>query len=176
MGALSRPHAAALGNHEYGTLGRAGDRLLRPSSARLVCLLLGAWRIVAQLELQPGRRLRSRFPAVALVASELAARPRRCTLAYMHHPRWSSGLHGSDGTMSELWRLLASARADVLAGHDHHYERFAPIDGIRSFVVGTGGKSHYPVLQRLPSSRAYDWTTFGVLRLELRADGYAWRF
>ena len=91
----------------------------------------------------------------------------------MHHPRWSSGLHGSDGTMSELWRLLASARADVvLAGHDHHYERFAPIDGIRSFVVGTGGKSHYPVLRRLPSSRAYDWTTFGVLRLELRADGY----
>ena len=48
--------------------------------------------------------------------------------------------------MAALWRALA-ARADVvLAGHDHHYERFAPIDGIRSFVVGTGGRSHCPVL------------------------------
>ena len=51
--------------------------------------------------------------------------------------------------MAALWRTLARAGADVvLAGHDHHYERFAPIDGIRSFVVGTGGRSHYPVLWR----------------------------
>ncbi len=55
--------------------------------------------------------------------------------------------------MAALWHTLARARADVvLAGHDHHYERFAPIDGIRSFVVGTGGRSHYPVLRRLPRS------------------------
>ena len=52
--------------------------------------------------------------------------------------------------MAALWRTLARAGADVvLAGHDHHYERFAPIDGIRSFVVGTGGRSHYPVLWRV---------------------------
>ena len=72
----------------------------------------------------------------------------------MHHPRFSSGLHGSDETIGAA---LADARAGgadvVLAGHDHHYERFAPIDGIRSFVVGTGGRSHYPVLRRLPRER-----------------------
>ena len=79
--------------------------------------------------------------------------------------------------MADLWRLLAAGGADVvLAGHDHHYERLAPIDGIRSFVVGTGGRSHYPVLRRLPTSRALDWTTYGVLRLRLRPDGYEWRF
>jgi hypothetical protein len=64
----------------------------------------------------------------------------------------------------------------VLAGHDHHYERFAPIDGIRSFVVGTGGRSHYPVLWRVRGSQLVNDTTFGVLRLTLRADSYDWRF
>ena len=79
--------------------------------------------------------------------------------------------------MAALWRTLARARADVvLAGHDHHYERFAPIDGIRSFVVGTGGRSHYPVLWRVRRSEVVNDTTFGVLRLTLRTDGYDWRF
>jgi hypothetical protein len=79
--------------------------------------------------------------------------------------------------MSALWQTLARAKADVvLAGHDHHYERFAPISGIRSFVVGTGGRSHYPVVRRLPASRAVNTNTFGVLRLTLRANDYDWRF
>ena len=79
--------------------------------------------------------------------------------------------------MAALWGTLARAGADVvLAGHDHHYERFAPIDGIRSFVVGTGGRSHYPVLWRVRRSEVVNDTTFGVLRLTLRADGYDWRF
>jgi hypothetical protein len=108
---------------------------------------------------------------------DLAAHPARCTVAYWHHPRWSSGLHGSDRTMAVLWRTLARGGVDVvLSGHDHHYERFAPIDGIRSFVVGTGGRSLYPVLWRLPASRALNVTTFGVLRLTLRPTSYDWRF
>jgi hypothetical protein len=64
----------------------------------------------------------------------------------------------------------------VLAGHDHHYERFRPIDGIRSFVVGTGGRSVYPVLRRLPASEVVHARGFGVLALTLRADAYDWRF
>ena len=79
--------------------------------------------------------------------------------------------------MAALWRTLARGGADVvLAGHDHHYERFAPLNGIRSFVVGSGGRSHYPVLWRLPRSEVVNDTTFGVLRLTLRADAYDWRF
>src|SRR6266542_4087109 len=73
----------------------------------------------------------------------------------------------------------------VLAGHNHQYERFAPLApdgqldpgrGIRSFVVGTGGASHYAFGRVRPNSEARDATTFGVLRLVLRADGYDWRF
>jgi len=79
--------------------------------------------------------------------------------------------------MATLWRDLARGGADVaLAGHDHHYERFAPIDGIRSFVVGTGGRSHYPVLFRSRGSQVVNDRTFGVLRLTLAAEGYSWRF
>jgi acid phosphatase type 7 len=170
---------AALGNHEYGT-GSAAPAIayfgLPPRG--WYAYSLGAWRIVV-LNSNCSRvgGCGAGSPQWRWLRSELAGRPARCTLAYWHHPRFSSGLHGSDRTLAELWRLLASARADVvLAGHDHHYERFAPLDGIRSFVVGTGGRSQYPVLRRLPSSRAYDWTTFGVLRLELRADGYTLRF
>jgi len=107
----------------------------------------------------------------------LAAHPGGCTVAYMHHPRFSSGLHGSDTTMAPLWRTLAAAGADVvLAGHDHHYERFAPIDGMRSFVVGTGGRSRYPVLRSLPASEVVNDRTYGVLQLTLRPGAYDWRF
>jgi hypothetical protein len=110
----------------------------------------------------------------------------RCTLAYWHHPRFSSGEHGSDASVADLFRALYESGADVvLAGHDHHYERFAPQDpdgradpakGIRSFVVGTGGRSSYAVGPPLPGSESIGRGVFGVLELTLRADGYDWRF
>ncbi len=101
----------------------------------------------------------------------------RCTLAYWHHPRYSSGLHGSNAAYGPFWDLLARAKADVvLSGHDHDYERFAPLEGIRSFVVGTGGKSLYPLLWPQPGSVVRSSDSFGVLELTLRAAGYDWRF
>jgi hypothetical protein len=168
----------ALGNHEYGPASAGPARAyfgLPPNG--WYAYSLGAWRIVV---------LNSNCGHVGgcgrgsaqwrWLRNELE-RGASCTLAYWHHPRWSSGLHGSDGSMAALWRLLADRRVDVvLAGHDHHYERFAPIDGIRSFVVGTGGRSHYPVVRRIPGSEVVNWTTFGVLRLTLRPRSYTWRF
>ena len=63
-----------------------------------------------------------------------------------------------------------------LAGHDHHYERFAPSRGLRQFVVGTGGRSTYPVLRRVAGSQARWAGGYGVLSLRLLAGSYAWRF
>jgi hypothetical protein len=99
-------------------------------------------------------------------------------LAYWHHPRYSSGLHGDDPRTQTLWGDLAAAHADVvLSGHDHDYERFAPRNGIRELVVGTGGKSHYPLRPlRDAGSRASDDDHFGVLALTLRSAGYSWGF
>ena len=64
---------------------------------------------------------------------------RACTLAYWHHPRFSSGEHGSDPTYAAFWQALYDANADVvLVGHDHDYERFAPqrADGVRDRARG----------------------------------------
>jgi hypothetical protein len=170
---------AALGNHEYASPDAAPARaFFGLPQAGWYSYRLGAWHVVV-LNSNCSRigGCGRGSPQWRWLQADLAAHPARCTLAYWHHPRWSSGLHGSDATMGELWSLLAGARAEVvLAGHDHHYERFAPIDGIRSFVVGTGGRSHSPVIRRIAHSEVVNWTTYGVLRLALRRNGFDWRF
>ena len=63
-----------------------------------------------------------------LEADLAANEDKSCTLAYMHHPRFSSGEeHGSTHYVKPLWDALYKAEADVvLSGHEHNYERFAP--------------------------------------------------
>ncbi len=95
---------------------------------------------------------------------------------------------------SLFWRDLYEAGADlVLVGHDHDYERFAPLDpegrldqkrGIREFVVGTGGKGgHRGFYRFLPfrghhnrNSEVRNSDAFGVLLLTLRPASYDWNF
>jgi len=119
------------------------------------------------------------------LAADLAAHPNGCTLAYWHEPRWSSGSHGSNPLYSALWRDLAAAGADaVLNGHDHDYERFAPLsadgqmdtNGVREFVAGTGGESHYKFHLPAVGSQVRIPNTFGVLRLALEPGAYEWGF
>jgi len=104
----------------------------------------------------------------------------------MHHPRFSSGEHGSDPTMRKFWRVAYEHRVDIaLAGHDHDYERFAPMNpdgdlrprrGIQSFVSGTGGKSLYAREHNPPGSRFFNGRRFGVLKLTLGEDEWSWRY
>ena len=118
---------------------------------------------------------------------DLARHPGRCTLAYWHHARFSSGsTHGGDDDVDDLWKALHEGGADVvLAAHEHNYERFAPLGpegepdparGIRQFVVGTGGRSHYPFGPPVPGSETRNSDTFGVLELSLSPGRYRWRF
>jgi hypothetical protein len=110
-----------------------------------------------------------------------------CTLAYWHHPRWSTGSHGNDPTYDALWRALYAAGAEiVLNGHDHADELFHPQDpgeqrdntyGIRQFIVGTGGK--HLTTSRTNGALNSAWQSaskFSVLRLALRSTDYAWDF
>ncbi|HUP84225.1 MAG TPA: metallophosphoesterase [Acidimicrobiales bacterium] len=105
--------------------------------------------------------------------ADLDATTSECIVAAWHHPRWSSGLHHSDDTYEPFWQLLAQHGADlVLSGHDHHFERFAPKEGIVQIVAGTGGRSLYPIASREPGSAAAQARGFGVVELDLRPGGY----
>lgn len=119
------------------------------------------------------------------LAADLRQHPAACVLAYWHQPRFSSGQHGNEPVYDAFWRDLFAAHADVvLNGHDHDYERFAPQDpsghadpsGIREFVVGTGGKSHYRFKTIKPNSVVRNDTASGVLVMTLHPDGFSWRF
>jgi hypothetical protein len=118
---------------------------------------------------------------------DLATNPSSCTLAYWHHPVFSSGSeHGNNPKMIPSWDALYAAGADVvLSGHDHDYERFAPqtssgvgdpAQGIREFVVGTGGKSHYAFGTIRANSEVRNSDTYGVLKLTLHPSSYEWQF
>ena len=118
--------------------------------------------------------------------ADLAAHPTACTLAYWHHPRYSSGHDGSHVTLHPFWRALYDAGAEVvLVGHSHDYERFAARDGngntnavgLQEFVVGTGGGFMTGLGSTLMAgSQAAQNHTFGVLKLTLHASSYDWRF
>ena len=171
---------AALGNHEYaGSDARLAIAYFHLPPDGWYSYRLGAWHvIVLNSNCAKVGGCGAGSPQWRWLRSDLASHGARCTLAYWHHPRWSSGMHGDTAELDPLWRLLTDFHADVvLSSHDHDYERFAPIDGIRQFVVGTGGKSLYPLLPlRRSSSVTGNSDTFGVLRLTLRPDGYDWRF
>lgn len=122
---------------------------------------------------------------VKWLKADLAAHPRACTLAYYHYPRYYS--NGQRSSLGTIWNELSRHRVDVvLAAHHHYYERFAPMDasgsydpvnGIRQFIVGTGGKSRSSLPSTVnPNSEERDNTTYGVLKLTLGATGYDWKF
>ena len=72
----------------------------------------------------------------------------------------------------------------MVNGHEHNYERFAEMNasgsdvsqGLREFVVGTGGANLYPSGTVLSTSQVRNNTTYGVLKLTLRNGGYDWEF
>jgi hypothetical protein len=106
-----------------------------------------------------------------------------CTVAAWHHPRFSS--KGGFREVRPFWRALRAADAEVvLSGHNHVYERFAPRlangsaspQGIRQFIVGTGGKSLAGPFRRAEAHSQRRVRKFGVLKLRLRVDSYGWKF
>lgn len=188
---ITRP---AVGNHEYGTAGAAGYFQYFGSAAGdpakgYYSFDIGAWHVVALNSNCTVVDCSAGSAQTQWLRADLAAHPAACTLAYWHHARFSSGPHGDESqsaAVAPLWQALYDAGADlVLNAHDHDYERFAPqtpagaadaVRGLREFVVGTGGRSHYQVTTPIANSEVVDSTTFGVLALTLRATGYDWRF
>ncbi len=144
---------------------------------------LGAWHILA---MNSNIALSSTSAQVQWLESDLAASGASCTLAYWHHPRFSSGSHGNNSSVGAFWDALYQQGADIIiGGHDHVYERFAPqnpagqadaANGIREFVVGTGGKTLY-AFDVIKSNSEFRYNQDdGVLKLSLYDGGYDWEF
>jgi hypothetical protein len=124
-------------------------------------------------------------PQEAWLRDDLAANRGKHILAIWHIPLFSSGGFRNATVYRTWWRDLYDAHAEiVLSGHDHDYERFArqsptgeaDPEGMRQFVVGTGGSSQDPFWATQPNSEVRQSGTYGVLKLTLRAHSYGWQF
>ncbi len=124
---------------------------------------------------------------VEWLKNDLANHSNSCTLAYWHHPLFSSGsTSGGNSKMKPFWEALYAAKADVvLNGHVHNFEVFRPqtpsgvadpAGGIREFVVGTGGYSLNAFKTEVANSQERYRATYGVLKLTLHSTSYDWRF
>jgi hypothetical protein len=181
-----------LGNHEYLTPGASGyfkyfGSRAGHSARGYYSFDIGAWHLISlNSNCAKAGGGGSSSPQGGWLAHDLSPQRARCTLAFWHHPRFSSGNHGDQVATAPFWEELYAAGADVvLAGHDHDYERFPPLDpagrrdkrrGIREFVVGTGGSNHTAFRRERQVSVVRNDDTYGVLMLTLHARGYQWRF
>ncbi len=182
----------SVGNHDYLTPGATGYFTYFGAAAGdpkkgYYSYDLGAWHIAvinANCSEVGGCGVNS--PQLAWLQSDLAAHPTLCTLAYWHQPRFTSGAQGNDSAVGLIWQALYQAGVElVLNAHDHDYERFAPqdpngvadpVNGIREFVVGTGGKELGTIGTPINNSEVQNDNTWGVLKLTLHPAGYSWDF
>jgi acid phosphatase type 7 len=176
------------GNHEFDSPGAVPyfqyfGANAGPSGLGFYSYNLGAWHVASLNSLAP---LSSGSEQYQWLQDDLTLnRAARCTLAYFHYPRFTSGPSRDGRALGDLWRLLYGTGADVVInGHDHGYERFDsqdpdglpnPTGGIREFVVGTGGAPLYAFVGVAPNS-AQRISTYGVLKLTLRNADYDWDF
>ncbi|WP_295759799.1 metallophosphoesterase [Undibacterium sp.] len=176
------------GNHDYGMPSALGyynyfEELAGPDRRGYYSKGLGNWLIISLNSNRTGQPMQEQL---RWLKQQLSSNKRSCILAYWHHPVFSSGGHGNNDTMQPAWEMLAAAKADiVLSSHDHDYERMSPINGsgerddkngIRSFVVGTGGAKLTPMFFAKPTTEARNNAVHGVLKLSLHANSYDWEF
>jgi hypothetical protein len=172
------------GNHDYHTAGASGyfdyfGARAGPPGRGYYAYNRGSWRIYSlNSEMLTDRQL-------DWLRADLAANPRRCSMAYWHRPLYSSGPHGNYAPVRAFWRALQAAGAELIVnGHEHTYERFAiqlpggtrSLKGIRQFVVGTAGAPLRPFETPKRNSVVRNSTDHGVLRLILRDGTYSWDF
>jgi acid phosphatase type 7 len=175
------------GNHEYRTSGASGYyryfRNQQPGGSGYYSFNVGSWRVYA---------LNSNCTKIdcarenAWLERDMAANPKMCTALMMHHPLYSSGYeHGDSPEGRRFWSTVLNHDADlVLAGHDHNYERFQPMNadgqvtssGMASFVVGAGGKNLYSTRGIREGSVVFDNHRAGVLAMHLGRGAYGWKY
>jgi hypothetical protein len=179
------------GNHEYSTLGASGyydyfGSAAGDPSKGYYSYSQGSWKVVVlNSNCKEVGGCDETSPQYTWAAQEF--KQATCVVAMMHHPRFNSGSrHGNATNLDALWKLMYQEKVELaLAGHEHLYERFAPLNGegqidlergVRAFTVGTGGKSLYSFAKPQPGSEVRNNTSHGVLKLILNENAYEWEF
>jgi Calcineurin-like phosphoesterase/Fibronectin type III domain len=182
----------APGNHEWKTENAQGYRDYFGADVQVdggtwYSYDLGSWHLVS-LDSDCGAigGCDQGSPEYSWLQQDLTADDHACTIAYWHHPLFTSDDTQKGNTaVTPLWELLEADGAEiVLNGHVHSYERFAPqtslgtesATGIREIIVGTGGANTDTFGTPQPNSEVRIGGTRGVLELTLSDGGYAWRF
>ena len=150
---------------------------------------LGAWHIIVLNSINAFVSTAVGSPQETWLRADLAATTQQCVLALFHNPRFFSttGTLSPTGSVKPFWDDLYAARAELIVNaHLRDYERFAPqtsagvadpVNGIREFVVGTGGEGlDLPNTMIAPNSEVNISGVFGVLKLTLSVGSYAWEF
>jgi hypothetical protein len=131
------PAFLAIGNHERVT--RKGqpyfEAFILPGKERYYSFDWGDVHFVA-LDTTDGYA-----EQVAWLEKDLAANQLPFTIVFGHHPMYSNSIRGPHETLRRrFWPTLAHFHVPlVVMGHEHHYERFFPRDGIIHVVSGGGG-------------------------------------
>lgn len=174
------------GNHEtYSSPPLAGYKgyfgsIATPNGKTYYSWDMGNWHFVA---LDSNESSKPGSEQAEWLKRDLAANQKGCVAGYFHHPRWSSGSHGNNTSSAGLWDVFVANKADlVLTGHDHHYERFKPLNaaglpdpnGTRSVIGGGGGAPLYKVTAN-PAVTEFAKSTHGVLKLTLTDSTYSWQ-
>lgn len=170
----------AIGNHEYNSPGANGyfEYFSLLSGQNFYSYDLGAWHVVV-LDTERGGSAQ-----LSWLEADLQRNSSKPMLAQMHRPLFSSGPSGGNSSLRTIWELLNKYNVKIiLAGHDHLYERFSKLnsggqstpDGIRQFIVGTGGAGLYS-FKDVKSGSEFRASAWGLLKLTLNADSYIWEF
>lgn len=183
----------APGNHDYVTPYAQPyydyfGKLAGPPNRGHYSFNLGTWHIIS---LDSNVDARVVGAQGQWLRADLQADHSTCTLAFWHHPVFSTHPGDTGYSVKQFWILLYEYSADVVInGHIHYYERFAPQSptgradpgrGIREFIVGTGGAFLAPQIKTkgspdAPNSEVYDNSTWGVLKMTLHPGSYDWEF
>jgi 3',5'-cyclic AMP phosphodiesterase CpdA len=169
-GATSNRFFPVLGNHDWDVAGARPylDYFTLPGNERYYTFTWGPvefFMLDSALDEPDGTRPTS---AQARWFRERCGQSRaRWKVVVMHHPPFSSGLHGSSPWMQ--WPYREWGADLVLAGHDHNYERLL-IDGFPYLINGLGGGARYePGRPRLAGSAFFYNLNHGALRVEVDA-------
>jgi acid phosphatase type 7 len=164
----------------FGYFGSAAG----PSGQGYYSFDVGAWHLIALNANCSHVACKAGSAQEQWLTNDLAAHPAACTLAFWHQPRFSAG-PTTVAKYLPFWDDLYAAHADVvLNGHKHNYERLTKLNpsgnpdanGIREFVVGTGGMSHSLSGSLYPGTEASDGSHFGIIQLTLYPTSYDWAF